>query len=58
MRSILIPTLAASLLSAGVAAAAPAGDPSGTWLTEDGRAKIKIEKCGPVRPMPAARWCG
>lgn len=54
MRSILIPTLAASLLSAGAAAAAPAGDPSGTWLTEDGRAKIKIEKCGPG----AAHACG
>ncbi|AWB20448.1 DUF2147 domain-containing protein [Methylobacterium currus] len=54
MRSILIPALAASLLSAGVAVAAPAGDPSGTWLTEDGRAKIRIEKCGPG----AAHACG
>jgi uncharacterized protein (DUF2147 family) len=27
-------------------AAAPA-DPSGTWLTEDGRARIRIERCGP-----------
>ncbi|KMO31585.1 hypothetical protein VQ02_25830 [Methylobacterium variabile] len=59
MRSILIPVLAATLLSVGAAAAAPAKDPtgkdpSGTWLTEDGRAKIKIEKCGPG----AAQACG
>ncbi|GJE05661.1 hypothetical protein AOPFMNJM_0965 [Methylobacterium jeotgali] len=27
--------------------AAPAGDPTGTWLTEDGRARIRTEKCGP-----------
>lgn len=30
----------------GVVLAAPA-DPSGTWLTEDGRARIRVEKCGP-----------
>lgn len=30
----------------GAALAAPA-DPSGTWLTEDGRARIRVEKCGP-----------
>ncbi|TGE00632.1 DUF2147 domain-containing protein [Methylobacterium nonmethylotrophicum] len=47
MRSILIPALAVSLLSAGTAMAASAKDPTGTWLTEDGRAKIRIEKCGP-----------
>lgn len=35
----------APLLAAGTALAAPA-DPSGTWLTEDGRARIRIEKCG------------
>ncbi|MGM4988903.1 DUF2147 domain-containing protein [Tardiphaga sp. 841_E9_N1_2] len=29
----------------GPVAAAPA-DPSGTWLTEDGRARIRIERCG------------
>jgi uncharacterized protein (DUF2147 family) len=28
-------------------AADSALDPAGTWLVEDGRAKIKIEKCGP-----------
>ncbi len=27
-------------------AASPA-DPSGTWLTEDGRARIRVERCGP-----------
>lgn len=24
-----------------------AADPSGTWLTEDGRARIRVERCGP-----------
>ena len=28
-------------------AAAANRDPSGTWLTEDGKARIRIEKCGP-----------
>jgi uncharacterized protein (DUF2147 family) len=38
------------LMGVGVAAnasAAPARDPSGTWLTEDERARIRVEKCGP-----------
>jgi len=41
--------LASTLLLAGLgtAAAAPAQDPSGTWLTGDGRAKIRIDRCGP-----------
>ncbi|KQP49024.1 MULTISPECIES: DUF2147 domain-containing protein [unclassified Methylobacterium] len=30
----------------GAALAVPA-DPSGTWLTKDGRARIRVEKCGP-----------
>lgn len=30
-------------------AAPAAADPSGTWLTQDGRARIRIEKCGPNR---------
>ena len=34
-------------------AAAPA-DPSGTWLVEDGRARIRLERCGPARD----RVCG
>ncbi|AWN42660.1 DUF2147 domain-containing protein [Methylobacterium durans] len=32
---------------AGLAQAAAPADPSGTWLTEDGRARIRVEKCGP-----------
>jgi uncharacterized protein (DUF2147 family) len=34
-------------LAAGPSSAAPARDPSGTWVTEDGRARIRVEKCGP-----------
>ena len=30
----------------GLALASP-NDPSGTWLTEDGRARVRVEKCGP-----------
>ena len=35
-------------LLAGAAVAREGGslDPAGTWLTEDGRAKVKVEKCG------------
>lgn len=41
--------LTAALLVTGLSAAAaePAKDPSGTWLTGDGRAKIRIDRCGP-----------
>ncbi|WP_375463788.1 DUF2147 domain-containing protein [uncultured Methylobacterium sp.] len=47
--------LAAGLLAAplfalvalsGAARAAPPADPSGTWLVEDGRARVRLEKCG------------
>ena len=31
-----------------IANAAPPSDPSGAWLTEDGRARIRLEKCGPA----------
>ena len=31
---------------AGPGAAATPIDPSGTWLTEDGRARVRIERCG------------
>ena len=41
------------LLVSGAAMAAPK-DPSGTWLTEDGRARVQIEPCGPARD----RICG
>lgn len=39
---------ASALLLSGLASAsAETGkDPSGTWLTEDGRAKIRIDRCG------------
>lgn len=41
--------LSSALLLAGLSAAAAdtAKDPSGTWLTGDGRAKIRIDLCGP-----------
>jgi hypothetical protein len=31
---------------AGAAQAATPTDPSGTYLTEDGRARVRLEKCG------------
>ncbi len=37
----------AALSAVPAAAAAPAHDPSGTWLTQDGKARIRVEKCGP-----------
>ncbi|WP_232629998.1 DUF2147 domain-containing protein [Methylobacterium sp. Leaf118] len=49
----LAPVLRRTALIAALGAlmAAPAAaanrDPSGTWLTEDGKARIRIEKCGP-----------
>lgn len=48
--------LTAALILSGIAAAAagPAQDPSGTWLTQDGRAKIRIDRCGPG----AGQVCG
>lgn len=48
----------AALLLAGLSVAAadtaknPSGkDPSGTWLTGDGRAKIRIDRCGPGQKL-------
>ena len=40
--------LASALLLTGIASAQAQAnkDPSGTWLTEDGRAKIRIDRCG------------
>jgi uncharacterized protein (DUF2147 family) len=40
--------------STGRAEAASAADPSGTWLVEDGRARIRLERCGVARD----RICG
>ncbi|MDB5560205.1 MAG: hypothetical protein JWQ36_3139 [Enterovirga sp.] len=42
-------SLGLGILLAGSALAAPAHDPSGTWLTEDGRARVRVEKCGPAQ---------
>lgn len=48
--------LTAALFLSGLAAAqaAPTQDPSGTWLTGDGRAKVRIDRCGPA----GANICG
>lgn len=55
MRSLVHASLAGVALTLPLAAhAAPAIDPSGTWLTEDGRARIRVEKCGPAED----RLCG
>jgi uncharacterized protein (DUF2147 family) len=45
--------LSAALLLTGLSAAAAdtAKDPSGTWLTGDGRAKIRIDRCGPGQKL-------
>lgn len=40
--------------SANRGEAANPTDPSGTWLVEDGRARIRLERCGPARE----RICG
>ncbi|MCJ2140665.1 DUF2147 domain-containing protein [Methylobacterium sp. E-066] len=45
--------LALATLAAPAQAAAPA-DPSGTYLTEDGRARVRLEKCGAAND----RLCG
>ena len=45
--------LAFAALAAPAQAAAPA-DPSGTYLTEDGRARVRLEKCGAAND----RLCG
>lgn len=49
---ILVSTLLSVAESRGHAATL--SDPSGTWLTEDGRARIRIERCG----VPADYVCG
>ncbi|HEY8332434.1 MAG TPA: DUF2147 domain-containing protein [Tardiphaga sp.] len=47
MRMILRCVVAVVLMAATPPAhAAGASDPSGTWMTEDGRARIRIERCG------------
>ncbi|MBK3426624.1 DUF2147 domain-containing protein, partial [Methylobacterium ajmalii] len=53
MKKVLTGALVALGLSSAGALASPK-DPSGTWLTEDGRARIRIEKC----PSRTDRVCG
>ena len=45
--------LGSAFLLAGLSAAAAEEpkDPSGTWLTGDGRAKIRIDRCGPGQSL-------
>ena len=45
--------LSSALLLAGISgvAADAIKDPSGTWLTGDGRAKIRIDRCGPGQTL-------
>lgn len=48
MKGLFVAALLGTVTFAPLAHAAEAGaDPAGTWLVEDGRAKIRIEKCGP-----------
>lgn len=48
-RTIACAVFAVGLMaSAGRGLAAGSADPSGTWLTEDGRARIRVERCGPA----------
>ena len=43
--ALVLGALAAAAIGPTTASAAPK-DPSGTWLTEDGRAKIRVDRCG------------
>lgn len=54
MRSAIGPAIFGLALASGAAFAQQAGDPVGTWLTEDGRAKIRIEHC----PEGGQNICG
>jgi uncharacterized protein (DUF2147 family) len=38
--------LSAALLCFGLASPASAADPAGTWLTEGGKSRVRIAKCG------------
>ncbi len=55
VRMFLRSLVAALLMSStGRAETIAPTDPSGTWLTEDGRARIRLERCGTARD----RICG
>jgi uncharacterized protein (DUF2147 family) len=43
----LLASLCGALGLAGLARAAAPNDASGIWLTEDGRARVRTERCGP-----------
>lgn len=44
---LLTASLLGALGLAGLAQAAAPNDAAGTWLTEDGRARVRTERCGP-----------
>jgi uncharacterized protein (DUF2147 family) len=46
VRMIMRATVAATLIAAAGRGHASPVDPGGTWLTEDGRARIRLERCG------------
>ena len=50
----LAPLAGLAVLLPGLAQAVAPNEASGTWLTEDGRARIRTEKCGPQN----ANLCG
>lgn len=50
----LAPLAGLAVLLPGLAQAVTPNDASGTWATEDGRARIRTEKCGPQN----ANLCG
>ncbi|MBR1205902.1 MULTISPECIES: DUF2147 domain-containing protein [unclassified Bradyrhizobium] len=56
MVRLFLRSLVAAILmsSTGHAEVIASSDPSGTWLTEDGRARIRLERCGTARD----RICG
>jgi uncharacterized protein (DUF2147 family) len=54
---VILRTLLAVVMTGsagGRAEVVTSADPSGTWLVEDGRARIRLEHCGPARE----RLCG
>ncbi|MHC2002995.1 hypothetical protein ACYQR9_21540 [Methylobacterium sp. CM6241] len=51
--------LLAALATAGMTLTpAYAPEPTGTWLTEDKRARVRTERCGPGNPTCADTWSG
>src|SRR3978361_189718 len=50
---------AVAVLSCTHPNAARAAEPFGTWLTEDGRARVRTERCGPdsTRLCGYVGWC-